>query len=173
MLDIQDKLVEQTKKVLQDLYETGENFYFIVFTITGEGIIPTLSAWSHEALQNKVKNHEISLEEINNYKWSYSDSPYCDFGAEYYYDLRKYFQTRGDLLNMDVEKGQSEYNFRLELLTKTMEILDSQGLFSIKNNRNSIMINVEEIPPTAENTERALKLNPIKSIEEWIEYCAE
>lgn len=172
MIDIQNKLVEQTRKALLDLYKTNESFYFIVFTITGEGIIPTLSAWSEEALQSYISKNGKS-ENIYDYKWSYADSPYCDYGAEHYDELRKYFQERGNLFNMNSEDACLEYNTRLNYLIKTLETLDKEGMFSINNNRNSIMINVEEIPPTSDNTQRAIKLNPISAIQEWLEFCAE
>jgi hypothetical protein len=54
-----------------------------------------------------------------------------------------------------------------------MKELDEEDIFERKNKRKNMVINVEVMPPSYENTERALRLNKkeiLKEImEEWLE----
>ena len=54
-----------------------------------------------------------------------------------------------------------------------MHDLDAEGLFGQGEKRLGIVINAEFMPSDCTNTERALRLNPQKALEEWLEEMAE
>ncbi len=46
--------------------------------------------------------------------------------------------------------------------------LDEKGLFGTGDERLNVVVNAEIMPPEYSNTERALRLNPMESLKEWL-----
>ena len=147
--------------------ETGESFYYFSLITTGEAHAPVLSAWSREKLA-AVPEADRSL-----VKWSYADSPYFDFGSEEFGEVRELFDQRPDMHSLEGESRFSEYEERLAIMEQALAEADAAGVFGRGAEREKIVIHVEVMPPDHTNTERALRLNPPRALDEWLGEAAE
>jgi hypothetical protein len=163
--ELKQEIKDAVQKSVNDLFNINENFYYVVLVTTGEAHSPILSAWSTEAL-NKYNDIDI--------KWSYADSPYFNYGKEYFEKVNRLFSLR-PLMNENMTENEwnEEYNLRLNAMENAMKELDDENIFERKDKRKNMIINVEVMPPDYENTERALRLNNkeiLKEIlDEWLE----
>ena len=154
---------------------TKEHFYYYVF-VFDEGLHPYISAWSYEALEKSIAEQQITEEEKSWWKWDCSDSPYAVYGYdEFFGEVSELLDKRAGTLTMDEIYG-SEWSFRIDLLEEAMKRLDASGLFGTKEEREHVVINVEQVPPDEESGEydRALRLNPHSALlSEYLETCEE
>ena len=154
--------------------EYPEHFYYCSLITDGEAHAPILSAWSLEALKNRLEQEENPDQARLELKWSYADSPYCGYGEKYFDDVDKLFSERpltGSA--MPFYKWDGEYQLRLRAMEKAMSKLDQRGIFGKGQVRNGIVINVEVMPPDYSNTERAFRLNPPEALSEWLQEASE
>ncbi len=140
--------------------EQPESFYYCSLITTGEAHAPFLAAWSVEKLAGR--------KEI---KWSYADCPYCDFSPEDFEAVRKLFAARPAMDSF--ADCSAEYELRLRAMEAALRRLDAKGIFGSGPERNRIVVNVEVMPPDHTNTERALRLNPLEALGEWLAEAAE
>lgn len=158
----------------QQLFSNNENYYYCSLITTGEALSPFIVAWSHEALERYLSENNCDESDIGFIKWSYADSPYLDFGGEYFSRVKELFLQRPEINYSTSEKEWGkEFELRLNSMEKAMANLDKKGLFGRGNIRNGVVINVEVIPPDYGNTLRAIRLNPEESLLEWLEEVAE
>ena len=167
-----DKLEKITEKALNELFEENkENFYYCSLITDGEGHCPLISAWSYEAFERVTSS--IASEEVKEeYKWSYADSPYFDYGGEYLAELKEEWEEHLDI-ELDDDEYFEEIDKRIDMMEEVMKRLDKKGLFGKGEKRLGIVINAEFMPPDYTNTERAKRLNPKEAIKEWLEEAAE
>lgn len=176
-LEIDESLVfiiqKAVKKAFTQLFqEHNENFYYCSLITTGEGLCPTISAWSEEALEKAAKDSK-DVEEAKYYlKWSYGESPYFAYGEEYFQDVKKIFSERMKQCTTDNEKDK-EVLLRINSMEKVMHNLDIEGIFGQGEKRLGIVINAEFMPPDYTNTERAIRLNPKDALKQWLDEMAE
>lgn len=180
MIPTEYQLVESIKfacrEVISSLFNKNESFYYIALITDGEAHSPFLTAWSHEALnayltENKI---EIGSEDALDVKWFYGDSPYNFYDNQSFNNVNKLFELRPKMDEwMSNEEWDLEFNFRISVMENAMEELSKEGVFGQNEERDKIMINVEVVPPDETNTERAIRLNPKKAIEEWLKEVAE
>lgn len=164
---------EATELAVRELFSSGEHFYYCSLITTGEVLAPILCAWSDEALDKFLIENDV-VEDREYYEWSYADSPYLDFGAKYFTRVKEMFRQRLSMqVNMTKEEWNIEFNSRLDAMERALKRLNDKGVFGIGESRNKIMINVEVVPPDYENTYRAIRLNPIEAINEWLKNMAE
>ena len=163
-------ITDATRNAFTDLFKNNERFYYCVLMTTGEALPPFISAWSWEALERKVENRTDEFEYL---KWSYADSPYYDYGAEYFKEVIELFAKRPNLHNLDDEHYYKEFDLRLNAMELAMRKLDEEGIFELNQNRKEVYINVELMPPCVSNTERALRLNKKENITNWLIEAAE
>jgi hypothetical protein len=164
--ELKEAIKEAVKKSVAELFKTDENFYWLVLITTEEAHPPIISAWSVEALSKY--NNDIHK------KWSYSESPYFNYGQKYFEKTNELFGLRPEMNEKMTDKEwNEEYDFRLSTMEMALKELDEENIFERKTIRKNMVINVEVIPPSYENTERALRLNNkeiLKEImEEWLE----
>ena len=177
--DIFEKLVatieEATSQAAIDLFNsTNETFYFFVLSTTGEALAPFVSAWSYEALKRQSIAQNWDAYDIADFKWSSIDSPYLEFGSQYFHQVNQAFLDRIDIHSLKTEvEYEKEFNFRINAMEEALHRCDMKGIFSLNQARSEIMINVEVLPPDYTNTIRAKKLNPIESIQFWLKEAAE
>lgn len=164
-------IAESTKNAFKELFRNNEHYYYCVLLTTEEGLTPFISAWSWEALENLSTEHSVEYAQIR--KWSYADSPYYNFGEEYFQPVRILFEQRPTIDELDTEAWYKEFDFRLSAMEIAMNKLDNDGLFAINQPRESVYINVELMPPDKSNTKRALRLNKREHILDWIREAAE
>ena len=169
---VDDKLVNliehAVEKALTELFKNNEHFYYITLITTGEGLCPFISAWSHEALE-RTSNGDV--DEKYYLKWAYDESPYFDYGSQFFEEVKKEFEQRNIFLTD--EKFFDEVDIRINSMEQALINLDMKGIFGEGKNRNDIVINAEVMPPDYSNTLRAKRLNPPESIIEWLEEIAE
>lgn len=174
MRELSEIIESATKKALTDLFSNNEHFYYCALITTGEALPPTISAWSDEALKKYLELNNLSKEDEQFIKWSYAESPYLDFGSGHFTIVKEAFQLRPTMShNMSDTQWNIEYQTRLTAMEKAMERLDQENFFSLTQNRNSLLINVEVVPPDHENTLRAIRLNPPQALTEWLAFIAE
>jgi|APLow6443716910_1056828.scaffolds.fasta_scaffold20568_2 hypothetical protein len=149
------------------------HFYYCALTTTGEGHAPVISAWSVEALDAAVKEASEEAEIREELKWSYADSPFYCFGEEHFEPVIRMFNERPIPNHSSLGDWQIEVNLRLRAMEKAMARLDLEGLFGSGNQRLGIVINAEIMPPDHTNMERALRLNPLASLTDWLVEAAE
>lgn len=164
-------IAESAKNAFEKLFQNNEHYYYCVLLTTEEGLTPFVSAWSWEALKNLSEGHSVEYAQIR--KWSYADSPYYNFGGEYFQPVKMLFEQRPTIDHLDAEAWQEELDFRLSVMEIAMNKLDRSGLFAVNQPRESIYINVELMPPDSSNTQRALRLNKRENILDWIREAAE
>lgn len=170
--EVTEKLEKIVEKSLSELFEKNtEEFYYCSLITDGEGHCPIISAWSYEALERvtgSIESEELKEE----YKWSYADSPYLDYGSEYFEDLKNDWEEHLKL-ELDDDEFDEEVEIRINIMEEVMKRLDEKGMFGKGKKRLKIIINAEFMPPEYSNTERAIRLNPREAIEEWLEEVAE
>ena len=149
--------------------ETGERFYYFSITTTGEALAPVFSAWSVEALDRVVAEQGGGAELRDGLKWSYADSPYFDYRNDLFHEVNELFEARPKMdYMMEDEAWKREFDLRLEAMEEAVVMLDSDGVFGSKTDRNEVMITVEIMPPDESNVQRAYRLNPPEAIEDWL-----
>lgn len=147
--------------------ETGEKFYYFTLITSGEGHPPFISAWSKEKLD------AVPEEQRKFVKWSYADSPYCEYGSEFFSMVNEAFDSRPDILELPDAERIREYELRLNSMEEAVSRLSESGAFGTGAERESIVVNVEVMPPDHSNTERALRLNPSSALADWLREAAE
>ena len=171
--DLVKYIENATRKALKSLFDKHkEKFYYCTLATTGEGHCPVISAWSEEALERMLVTEKDPDKIRREIEWSYADSPYFAYGEEFFVEVREVFLKRTKLINND-DEFQKEYEIRVNSMEKVMANLDKEGLFGEGNQRLSIVINAEVMPPDYTNTERALRLNPREALTVWLEEVAE
>ncbi len=168
------------RKAIDELFAQypDHRFYYLSLLTTGEVHPPVLVAWSEEALEDAVRD-EVDQEDARYWlKWSYADSPFFCFGEAHFEEVKELFEKRPDASLQDDEDysgsaSEAEHNLRLDAMESAIRTLDRRGLFGAGENRSSIVVNVEVMPPDCTNTERAMRLNPPEAIREWLEEAAE
>jgi len=157
-----------TRKTAEKLFqETGESFYYFTLITTGEAHSPFVSASSVEFLE------ATPVEQREYIKWSYADSPYCGYGAEYFSEVDDLFSERPDFLELSESMQAEEFNLRINAMVSAISRLDKEGVFGKGKDRENILVNVEVMPPDHTNVERAIKLNPASALVEWLKEAAE
>ena len=159
------------QKAVSGLFLTGESFYYLSLVVDENGLPPVFSAWSRESFFAACK--QMDDEQALWMKWSYSDSPYFEFGAVYFAEANELWQSKGGIDDFITDDWIEELAKRVNSLEKCFAELDADGFFSGMVKRTSLMINVETTPPTEEDTQRAQRLNPPEAIKEWLEEAAE
>ncbi len=169
--ELKNAIYEASKKALSELFSNNPgNYYYCALITTGEALPPFVSAWSKEALEKVVATEG----KRNELKWSYADSPFCCYGEEYFSEVKELFSKRHEITaDISEEARRAEYNLRLNAMEAAMASLDAEAFFGKGEIRNSIVINVEVMPPDNSNTTRAKRLNPHKAIETWLLEAAE
>lgn len=154
--------------------EHPEHFYYCALVTTGEAHAPIVSAWSVEALEAIVRQEPDPDRARRELKWSYADSPYCGYGAEFFEPVIELFGERPRLTAQSTDQEwMAEYEARLEAMERAMSRLDSEGLFGTGAERLRMTVLVEVAPPDRTNTERALRLNPREALAEWLSEAGE
>lgn len=151
------------KKTILDLFSTGEDFYYISLTVDEGGATPVFSACSKEsyiAACRELPNNEDCLW----IKWSYSDSPYFNYGENNFHEANQLWISKGLIDDFSAAEWDKEINKRLNFLELSFSMLYDEGIFGIDEGRNNIVLAVEIVPPTRENTERVERLNPSAAI---------
>lgn len=161
-------IADSVRKILPELFATGEHFYYITLTVVEEPTVPCLSAWSHEALA------KAAPEEREMIKWSYADSPYYCIGEEHFANVADFLEDY-PLYNLDDDAYDAEYVLRLSAMEEAMRRLDAEGLFGTGTERSSMLIMAEIMPPNSTNIERAYRLNDgsTEIFREWLAEAAE
>lgn len=170
-LTLVDEIEVAAEAAISELFKThNESFYYCSLITDGEAHAPILIAWSKESLA-KYENDPIKFQYL---KWSYADSPYFDYGAQYFARVKEMFELRPQL-NSQMTEGEwsTEFDARLAAMELAMKRLSDKGVFGLGQQRNSIVVNVEVMPPDYENTERALRLNPAEALLDWLREAAE
>lgn len=169
------EIEEAASKSFISLFENKEEYYYCTLVTTGEGFAPIVSAWSWDALQRESEREEDPEDYREMVKWSYSDSPYYNFGEEYFDKVRELFSKRPAIQDLNLSAWNKELNIRLKAMEQAMKKLDERGIFKLNQSRDQICILVEVMPPERITTEIALRLNNPKSIamKEWLEEAAE
>jgi len=147
--------------------KTGESFYYFTLTTCAEAYAPVVSAWSWDKLAL------VPEERLRLLKWSYADSPYYNFGAKYFDEVRELFLKLPDILEMEGAELVVEYEARMKAMELALMCLDKEGVFGEGERRNGIVINAEVMPPDYGNTIRALRLNPAAALRDWLKEAAE
>lgn len=152
-----------------------EEFYYCTLVTTGEALPPQISAWSWEAL-NRVAEGKSKPEMWRSMlKWSYADSPYVDFGSEFFKPVYEAFEARPSMTTgMIADEWDREFSFRLNAMTEAMKTLSDEGIFGTGEARAAKIVLVEVVPPDASNAERARLLNREgPALANWIEEAGE
>lgn len=173
--DLVDAVAAATLAAVTELFREHprDHFYYCSLVTTGEALPPILVAWSWEALAAAASRCQDDPNARANLKWSYADSPFCDYGSEHFREVRLLFDARGALDPFAPEAWQAEYTLRLSAMEEALARLDRSGLFGTGRQRAAIVINVECMPPDHTNVQRALRLNPPEALTEWLEEAAE
>ncbi len=159
---------------LNDLFKIKEDFYYFSLITTGEANAPILVAWSLEALNQMLEAKGLGEESRLQFKWSYADSPYFDFGSIYFEEVRRLFSNRPSMtFSMSDQEWEKEFNCRLQTMERAIADLDEEGVFGGGLNRLRVVVNVEVMPPDYGNTLRAKRLNPPQALRVWLEEAAE
>ncbi|WP_099221699.1 DUF4303 domain-containing protein [Listeria costaricensis] len=157
-----EALVKAANAAFLSLKETTkENFYFYVF-VFDEGLHPYISAWSYEALEKSIIEQQIPDDEKSWWKWDSADSPYVVYGYDEFFGEVSELLDKRALELSDDELYESEWTARIDFMEEAMKRLDASGLFGTGNERESVVINVEQVPPDDDGAEynRAVRLNP-------------
>jgi hypothetical protein len=163
-------ITNATRNAFVDLFKNNERFYYCVLMTTEEALPPFISAWSWEALERKAGNRTDEFEVL---KWSYADSPYYNYGTEYFKEVRELFAKRPNIYDLDDELYDKEFDLRLSAMELAIKQLDKEGIFELNQHRSEVYVNVEIMPPCISNTERALRLNKEENITNWLIEAAE
>ncbi len=179
-LEVITELVEEleiaTRKAILKFKEAyNEEFYYCTLITDRLGNWPFLTICTKESL-NRMLETEDDIEEALYYlKWSYADSPYLAYGAEYFDKVKDIISKRSHLIDSSVDDEQFEKEFQLRLKSMEQVIfnLDKEGLFGSGKERLKVVVNAEVMPPDYGNTEILLRLNPLEALTEWLDEFAE
>lgn len=172
--DLVSAIKQATKAALTDLFDTGENFYYVSLVTSGEGHCPILTAWSEQALEKILTEKNIDQDERIYFKWSYADSPYCAYGEQYFEPVKKILSNRQSMNSkMTNSDWNDEFMCRINSMELALKQLDSEGFFGAGINRSKLVVNAEVMPPDAGNTMRAKRLNPPEALDDWLQEAAE
>lgn len=151
-----------------------EHFYYCSLVTTGEAQPPVVAAWSEEALITAAASANGPANDQRLLRWSSADSPYFDFGHEYFSNVRRLFAARPKMtVQLSDCEWVSEFETRVAAMESAMSRLDGRGVFGTGLKRLNTVVMVEVVPPDHTNTERALRLNPAKALVRWLEEAAE
>lgn len=173
---LSEKIAQASRKTLLELFENGEQYYYCALVTTWEGHAPFISAWSWEALERETQKHKECPDYVKSIKWSYADSPYCDFHGNNFELVKTIFNQLPNIHQMtEIEHEKELIQFRFRAMEHALKLLDAEGLFEKNQPRDNIGIFVEPNPPDHLITEIALRLNNSKSeiIKQWLEEAAE
>lgn len=170
--DVADSYKKALAKTIAELFSIGESFYYVSLTVDEGGATPVFSAWSREAYIDACEKLPADDDPLW-IKWSYSDSPYFNYKEENFFSAHAAWESKGSIDEFDAHEWINELNKRLNSLVRSFSALDDEGLFGAGENRNAIVINVEIVPPTHENTIRVKRLNPQSAIKEWLDEASE
>jgi len=159
------------RKTIQELLLKDEQFYYVVLVVDENGLPPVFSAWSKESYARECEN--LNAEQAAWMKWSYSESPYFDFGKANFLDADGIWLSKGSIDDFKCEEWVKELERRVNSLEECFASLNKEGLISDDESRKKTMVNVETTPPSPKDTERARRLNPPESIKEWLDEAAE
>jgi hypothetical protein len=172
--ELTDTIAEATRNAVVRLFrEHPGHFYYCSLITTGEANAPFLSAWSEESLDATTTAQADAASARHAIKWSYADSPFCDFASEQFEAVRALFLQRPVLDPSDEMRWMAEWQLRVDAMEAAMARLDAEGVFGRGQERARIVINVEVMPPDHTNTERAIRLNPRAALENWLKEAAE
>lgn len=171
--DLSKEIEISAEKSFRELLEKPEQFYYCSLITTGEALPPVVTAWSYEALARHIKENKIPDEDLDFIKWSYGDSPYFDYGSNYFESVRNSFNLRPPMDWNDPAAWKSEFDLRLGAMEGAMARLDKKGIFGAGEKRLALLINVEVMPPDYENTLRAMRLNSKEALAQWLSEAAE
>ena len=164
---LRDALISAVRIALAELKKTNEHLYYVVLMTTGEALAPVLCAWSSEALQ-RAADASLSPEIPSDLKWSCMDAPYFDIGREAFEPVRALFAARPAMDPFMPEADWAEeYAIRLGAMEEALRALDAEGFFGTGSARETVLINVEVIPPDYSSTLRARRLNPRAALARW------
>lgn len=169
--DLTEEIYIAVKRILMDLYNNNEHYYYITLVADGGANTPCISAWSYEAL-NRSSSDEEEKEML---KWLYADSPYCCWKQEEFDRVEELLRGRKDIWDLNEEEFCMEYEKRFAAMEAAMKWLDEEGLFAVDQERIDVVVLVEVMPPDYTNTERAYRMNNRNSkiFDEWLEKVAE
>ena len=176
------EIANAARKSFQQLFATGESFYYCALITTGEAHCPHVTAWSYEALErtalerstqdpNIYGNHEQAKAII---KWMYAESPYVAYNyEENFTNAAALFQSLPTPFDAymagDEAESETRYNFRLSAMEEALKQLDREGLFAQNQPRSQVYVNVETVYPDYTDKARALRLNNPDHLSTWFE----
>ncbi len=179
-MGMETSVVDACRLAFVDLFETNreEHFYYCSLVTSDECLRPFISAWSNEALHRTANGRPDSVRAESMMRWSYADSPYLDYGAEFFRQVELDYEARTSMSGAQEwgeEEWDAEYQLRLEVMVDAMASLDREGIFGSGMARQERLILVEIVPPEPSNTDRAIALNPSGGplFREWMEEAAE
>lgn len=164
-------IYKAAKNIFLELFNNNEQYYYAVLLTTEEGLSPIVSAWSLEALERLTKEKSEEYSKIR--KWSYADSPYYNFGSHYFNEVKSVFNKLPTIDELDDIYWNNELETRLLAMETAIKRLDNDGIFEMNQKRSQIYINVELMPPDKSNTDRAIRLNKLENITDWIKDMSE
>lgn len=140
IMPLANKIACAARKTFLKLFKNGERYYYCTLYTTGEGHTPSISAWSRVALEREATNQAIDSnisqpEMAALIKWSYADSPYCDFGEENFSNVRQCFNERPSIYDLTVKEWQQELTIRQKAMELAMKNLDEEGLFALNQTK--------------------------------------
>jgi Domain of unknown function (DUF4303) len=173
--ELVDAIADATRTAVNALFRDhpGHHFYYCALITTGGGGSPNLVAWSTEALEAAVKEHQDDPAWRALLKWSYADSPFYCYGEEHFAEVRRLFDALPEPDPFDKSGWLARFDLDVAAMVAAMERLEGEGLFGRGASRAGIVVNVEVMPPDHTNTERARLLNPPEALEEWLREAAE
>jgi hypothetical protein len=165
-------IADATRAAVASLREAHpETFYYITLVTSGEALVPTLSAWSLEALARvRTERGESAAAMV---KWSYADSPYCGLYDQAFSEVSRLLSLRPDTRRLDATDFTGECDLRLRAMESAIAKLDHEGLFGAGPVRQAVVVGVEVMPPDPGNTARARRLNPPEALTTWLCEAAE
>lgn len=172
---LSDVLYKAALEAFTRLFSNGEHYYYASLLVGSEGHRPFVSAWSDEALERERQAAGQASEYCELVRWSYADSPYCDFSAASFSDVEALFSDRPGIDRLSLEEWNEELLFRIDVMEAAVRKLDESGIFSMNQERDAILVNVELVPPDYSNTLRAQRLNSEsnRSLVRWLREAAE
>ena len=170
-----DALYKSAREAFTRLFANGERYYYVSLLIGGEGRRPFVSGWSDEALERARQAAGSASAYGDLIRWSYADSPYCDFSADSFSEVEALSSSYPDIDRLSPTEWDEELRFRLGEMEAAVRRLDEHGIFSVNQERDEILVCVEVVPPDYSNTLRALRLNSAnnRSLVRWLREAAE
>ena len=155
-----------TRAAATELFQEYPDDHFNYFSLTtpGEGLSPTITAWSNEALDQAVEDAGDDPSARPELKWSYADSPFYGYGDQHFDGVRRLF---------DALDGAKANERKMDAMVQALKRLDQEGVFGRGPKRDGMVLNVEYMPPDHSNVERARLLNPPAALTDWLKEAAE